>query len=240
MQGGHSANEALEALLAIDSKRDFRQVSMIDQQGRVATHTGNRCFPEAGSHVGDFFCTQANMMLRNTVWDAMADAYKSAKGDLADRLLAALDAAQAEGGDMRGKQTAAMLIVDAEPNPIPLLDLRVDHHPQPLDELRRLLKLHRAYMSEYALPDLIESGKTEHIEAAIQQLRDSGEPYLHYLCAMHLAGRLDRWDDAILMLQNLINEKPVWYEYLKREAKFDNFGHTGLGSRLLTAIKEPK
>ena len=110
IRGGKTAGHALRALLAVDSKRDFRQVSIIDYQGHIATYTGNRCFPEAGSHVGETFCTQANMMAHDTVWDAMAGAYQSPDGDFGDRLLAALDAAQAEGGDMRGKQTAALLI----------------------------------------------------------------------------------------------------------------------------------
>ena len=238
IRGGKTAHEALTALLAIDPNREFRQVSMIDYKGNISTHTGNRCFPEAGSFVGESFCTQANMMAFNTVWGAMADAYRAADGDLADRLLAALDAAEAEGGDMRGKQTAALLVVDSERTPIPLIDLRVDHHPEPLLELRRLLGLHRAYMAEYSVADLVEAGEAE---TAYQMLTQIGawapnEPYLQYLRAMHLAGRLDRWDEAVGILRSLIQVSPVWAEYLRREATVDNFGCPGLGARLLEAL----
>jgi uncharacterized Ntn-hydrolase superfamily protein len=238
IRAGKSAAEALTALLAVDSKREFRQVSIIDHQGNIATHTGKRCFPEAGSFVGDSFCTQANMMARNTVWGAMADAYQAADGDLGERLLAALDAAQAQGGDMRGKQTAAMLVVDGQQTPVPLIDLRVDHNPEPLAELRRLLRLHRAYMAELAVADLVEAGDTG---TAYQMLRQIGEwapdePYLQYLRAMHLAGHLDRWDEALAILSALIQTSPMWQEYLQREARVDNFGCPGLGSRLLSAL----
>jgi uncharacterized Ntn-hydrolase superfamily protein len=228
----------LTALLAVDPQREFRQVSIIDHYGNIATHTGARCFPEAGIFVGESFSTQANMMARNTVWRAMAVAYQSAEGDLAQRLLAALDAAQAEGGDIRGKQTAVLLVVGPERTPIPLVDLRVDHDPDPLGELRRLLRLHRAYMAEYAIPDYAEAGCTETAYHVIKQIGEWApeEPYLQYLCALHLAGHLDRWDEALEMLRALIGASPVWGEYLQREATVDNFGCPGLGSRLLDAL----
>jgi len=238
IRGGKTAHEALAGLLATDTRHDFRQVSMIDHLGNIATHTGERCFPEAGSFVGDFFCTQANMMSRNTVWAAMADAYQVAEGDLAERLLAALDAAQAEGGDIRGQQTAALLVVDSTWTPIPLIDLRVEHDPEPLAQLRRLLRLHRAYMAEYSLSDIVEAGD---VETAYNMLTRIGEwapdePYLQYLRAMHLAGRLDRWDEALTILRPLIQTSPVWGEYLRREASVDNFGCPGLGARLVDLL----
>lgn len=239
IRGGKTADEVLTALLSIDPKREFRQVSIIDYQGNIATHTGDRCFPEAGSFVGDCFCTQANMMARNTIWQAMADAFQIADGDLAARLLAALDAAQAEGGDMRGKQTAALLVVDRERTAIPLVDLRVDHAPHPLKELRRLLRLHRAYMAEYNIPDYIEAGDFETARTMLNRIGEwaPDEPYLQYLRALHLAGHLDQWDQALGILQTLIRESPVWEEYLQREATVDNFGCPGLGTRLLNELK---
>ena len=87
IRDGMTAHEALQALLAADPKRDFRQVSMIDHRGHIATHTGQRCFPHAGSYMGDTFCAQANMMARDTVWGAMASAYETASGDLANHVL---------------------------------------------------------------------------------------------------------------------------------------------------------
>ena len=104
-------HKAIEYGKTAIENREVRQVAMVDTKGRVAVHTGNRCIAEAGYQTGNQFSVQANMMLKNTVWPAMAVAYESAQGDLADRLLAALDAAQAEGGDIRGKQSAANLIV---------------------------------------------------------------------------------------------------------------------------------
>jgi uncharacterized Ntn-hydrolase superfamily protein len=243
IQGGTTASDALTALLAVDAKRDYRQVSMLDKTGQLATHTGKRCFPEAGSHLGADFCTQANMMAQNTVWDAMADAYRSAcedSGDLADRLVAALEAGEAAGGDMRGRQSAALIVVGPEHSSIPRVDLRVDHHPQPVGELRRLLRLHRAYTAERRIAAEVDAGSIN-TDAAYETLGQIAtlapdEPYLTYLSAMHLAGRLDRWEEGVAMLRTLVEEEPIWAEYLRREARVDNFGLPGLGNRLLKAL----
>lgn len=146
---GKSAQEALDSLLATDPQRDVRQVAMVDREGRVAAWTGPKCIAAAGHRTGAGYSVQANLMDRATVWPAMARAYESAGGDLADRLLAALEAAEAEGGDIRGRQSAALLVVRAQSTGRPWedrrVDLRVDDHPAPLAELRRLLDLHRAY-----------------------------------------------------------------------------------------------
>lgn len=149
MKEGKSAQEALDLLLAQDPEKDVRQVAFVDAQGRVAAWTGPKCIAAAGHQTGAGYSVQANLMDKPTVWPAMARAFETAKGDLADRMLAALDAAQAEGGDIRGRQSAALLIVRGKPAGEPwqgrLVDLRVDDNPQPLAELRRLLNLHRAY-----------------------------------------------------------------------------------------------
>lgn len=149
MRAGKSAPDALKALLAADPQADYRQVAMIDAQGRVAAHTGQLCIGEAGHRVGTQYSVQANLMLKNTVWDAMARAFETTRGDLADRLLAALEAAENEGGDIRGRQSAALIIVSGKPTGRPwqdrLFDLRVEDHPQPIAELKRLVRLKRAY-----------------------------------------------------------------------------------------------
>jgi uncharacterized Ntn-hydrolase superfamily protein len=240
IRGGMTAKEALRALLAADPKRDFRQVSMIDHAGTIATHTGQRCFPEAGSFQGDTFCTQANMMARNTVWGAMAAAYEAAQGDLADRILAAMDAAQAEGGDIRGQQTAALLIVDRRRTRIPLVDIRVDHHQQPISELHRMLRIHRAYAAEIAVAERVEAGDLAAARALLDSIGDLApdEPYLQYLRALHLAAWLNREAEAVDILRQLITQQPVWREYLEREAAVDNFGSLGLGRRLLAALDD--
>jgi hypothetical protein len=104
MKEGKSSQEALDLLLSQDSEKDVRQVAMVDGKGRVAAWTGQKCIAAAGHQTGAGYSVQANLMEKPTVWPAMARAFEAAKGDLADRLLAALDAAQAEGGDIRGRR----------------------------------------------------------------------------------------------------------------------------------------
>lgn len=149
MRAGKSAPEALKALLAADANADVRQVAMVDAQGRSAAHTGEHCIQMAGDVVGKGFTTEANLMEKNTVWGAMARAFEDSRGDLTDRLLAALEAAQGEGGDIRGKQSAAILVVAGKSTGRPwvdrLVDLRVDDSNDPINELKRLVKLNRAY-----------------------------------------------------------------------------------------------
>ncbi|MBZ5647503.1 MAG: DUF1028 domain-containing protein [Acidobacteriia bacterium] len=170
MRAGKSAPEALTGLLAGDEGRQVRQVAMIDTQGKVAVWTGCKDIQAAGDHAGNQieggalfgdsgcksqvhlgtgYSTEANLMSNDKVWPAMAKAYESTKGDLADRMLAALDAAQAVGGDIRGRQSAALVIVKAKPSGKPwedrIFDLRVDDAVEPLKELRKLVVLQRAY-----------------------------------------------------------------------------------------------
>ena len=239
MHDGKTAAEALNGLLSIDRKREYRQVSMIDHQGTLATHTGRHCFPEAGSCAGENYCAQANMVEKSAVWKAMAKAYEMTEGRLEDRLLAALDAAQGEGGDLRGQQTAALLVVDEDRKPVPLIDLRVDHSRTPLKELHRLLHLHRAYEAARKINDCIETGDHESAYNLLRQVSDSAktEPYLQYLCAMYLAGYLNRWEEAVQAMKSLVQASPVWKEYLRRERESDNFGCPGLGARLLRALE---
>ncbi len=149
MRAGKTAKQALASVLAGDPGKDVRQVAMIDAKGNVAAHTGGRCIQGAGHIVGNQYSVQANLMLNDKIWPAMSKAYEIAKGDLADRMLAALDAAQSVGGDIRGKQSAAILIVKATSTGQPwadrVMDLRVEDNEEPLKELRRLVQIHRAY-----------------------------------------------------------------------------------------------
>jgi len=150
MRSGRSAPEALASLLESDSQRALRQVGMVDARGNVAAHTGDRCIAEAGHATGAQVSVQANLMERSTVWGAMLGAYALASREsFPHRLLTALDAAEHEGGDLRGRQSAAMVVVSATRSDEPwrerLVDLRVDDHPDPLRELRRLLDLHVAF-----------------------------------------------------------------------------------------------
>ena len=149
MRSGRSAGEALAGLLRADKSEAVRQVAMIDARGRPAAHTGKSCIPQAGNFVGDGFSCQANMMLNDTVWNAMARAFQGTPGELVDRLMAALEAAEAEGGDIRGRQSAAIIVVKGKSSGVwwkdRLYDLRVEDHAGPLAELKRLIRLNKAY-----------------------------------------------------------------------------------------------
>jgi uncharacterized Ntn-hydrolase superfamily protein len=173
MRVGRSAPEALKALVSTDADQAVRQVAMVDAQGRVAAHTGSRCIQAAGHHVGSHYSVQANLMESATVWEAMAQAYESAQGDLAERLLAALEAAEGEGGDLRGRQSAAILVVSSENTGKPwvdrLFDLRVEDHPDPVAELRRLVQLQRAYIKLNEGDELWTKGKVEEAMEAYRQ-----------------------------------------------------------------------
>ena len=178
MRGGLPAPEALKRLADADAQREVRQVAMIDGQGRVAALTGKRDIQAAGHHVGAQYSVQANMMENARVWPAMADAFEGTRGDLAGRMLAALEAAQKAGGDIRGKQSAAILIVKAKSTGRPwagadrVFDLRVDDHPEPIAEIKRLVRLQRAYAHANRGDELVSEKK---IEEALKEYTAAGE-----------------------------------------------------------------
>jgi uncharacterized Ntn-hydrolase superfamily protein len=147
LRAGEPAADALAALLAADPGEAIRQVGIVDASGRAAGHTGARCVAAAGHVTADGVSVQANMMERASVWPAMLAAYQATDGDLVDRMLAALRAAEAEGGDMRGRQSAVLVVsgTPADPGWKRDVDIRVDDHPAPLDELERLVRLQRGY-----------------------------------------------------------------------------------------------
>src|SRR5215212_4404036 len=172
MRSGRSAPDALSELVGRDPDQDLRQVAMVDAFGSSAAHTGERCVAAAGHLVGDGYSVQANIMVDSGVWPAMARAYQTASGDLAERLVATLEAAQAAGGDLRGQQSAALLVVAGEPPERPgegkRFDLRVEDHPTPLAELRRLLQLARAYRYVEEADAAMGQGRFEVAAAAYQ------------------------------------------------------------------------
>ena len=159
---GTGAEQALGELLAADPLAAVRQVAVIDARGGLATHTGADCIPEAGHVAGEHWSCQANMMERTTVPAAMSEAFAAASGPLADRLVAALLAAENEGGDVRGRQSAALKVAPAEGEPWrTTVDLRVDDHTAPLDELQRLLRLQRAYELAGSADELMAAGRAQ-------------------------------------------------------------------------------
>ncbi len=199
MRGGTSAPEALKQLLAKDEGREVRQVAMIDAKGRVDAWTGKNDIQAAGHIVGQNFSAQANLMLNNRVWPAMARAFETTKGDLADRMLAALDAAQAAGGDIRGRQSAAIIVVTGKPTGLAwkdrTFDLRVDDSPQPLVELRRLVKLQRAYnhmnAGDLAVEKKDNEGALREYGAAEKLVPTSAEMIYWHAVALVNMGRVD-------------------------------------------------
>ena len=221
MRRGRSAPEALETLVRADEGREVRQVAFVDAAGQVGAHTGADCIREFGHLTGDGFSVQANMMERDTVWSAMADAYRDADGDLPDRLLAALTAAQAERGDIRGMQSAAMLIVESEPTGTEwgdrVIDLRVEDHATPVDELARLLRLWRAYgraehAEELELEDDLDGALLERL-AALEIEPDHPEIAFWAAIALARAGRLDEARRTVAIAHGA---HQGWAELLRR------------------------
>jgi uncharacterized Ntn-hydrolase superfamily protein len=221
IRSGRSAAGALGELIDQDPGEATRQVAIIDNAGRVAVHTGRACIAEAGHQVGDQVSAQANMMRRDTVWRAMVDAYAATQGDLATRLLAALDAAEAEGGDIRGRQSAALLVVGGRRSERPweqrLVDLRVEDHPDPLPELRRLLELRRAYDRLNEAEELILSGNVqgalEQYELANAAAPDNLEFIFWRGVTLAAAGRIA---EARQMLDRTYAAHDGWAELLRR------------------------
>jgi uncharacterized Ntn-hydrolase superfamily protein len=221
MRRGRSAPEALATLVHADDDRAVRQVAFVDAGGHVGVHTGDGCIREAGHIVGDGFSVQANMMERDTVWGAMDAAFRAAEGDLPDRMLAALVAAQGEGGDIRGTQSAAILVVEAEPTGTEwgdrILELRVEDHARPVDELARLLRLWRAYghaerAEELELAQDLDGAMRERITALEIQ---PDHPELAFWAAIAMAGA-GRFDDAARTATIAHAMAPGWAELLRR------------------------
>jgi uncharacterized Ntn-hydrolase superfamily protein len=160
LRSGQAPREALDELLADDEQPSVRQVAVVDSSGAVAAHTGERCIPYAGHLEGEGFSAQANMMAGPEVWPAMAEAFTTTNGPLPRRLLAALDAGESAGGDVRGRQSAALLVVPAEGEPWRrTVELRVEDNTDPLGELRRLLDLSDAYALADRADTLMAEGR---------------------------------------------------------------------------------
>ena len=224
MRAGRSAPDALTGLLAADEGRDVRQVAMIDATGRVAAHTGARCIPAAGDHVGEGYSVQANLMEKDTVWPAMAKAYEASRGDLAERLLAALEGAESQGGDIRGRQSAAILVVKGVSSGRPwqdrLFDLRVEDHPSPVVELRRLVTLQRAYnlmnAGDLAVEKKDDAGALKAYSSAEALVPDNAEMAYWHAVALVNMGRVD---EALPVFAKAFRLHPKWRDLTPRLPK---------------------
>jgi uncharacterized Ntn-hydrolase superfamily protein len=197
---------------------------MIDSQGRVASHTGKMNIPAAGNYVGKNFAVQANLMSNDKVWPAMAKAFESTRGDLATRMLAALDAAQAVGGDIRGRQSAAIIVVSGKPTGRSwtdrIFDLRVDDSPQPLVELRRLVTLQRAYnhmnAGDLAVEKKDNEGALREYGAAEKLVPDNAEMIYWHAVALVTMGRVD---ESLPLFRRVFAIDRNWIELTPRLAK---------------------
>ena len=224
MRAGRSAPDALKGLLSGDEERDVRQVAMIDAQGRVAAHTGEKNIPFAGHIVGKDYSVQANLMSSDKIWPAMSRAFEASKGDLAERMLAALDAAQQAGGDIRGRQSAALIVVTGKPTGKAwadrVFDSRVDDSPEPLKELRRLVTLQRAYNHMNAGDLAVEQKDNDRAlaeyAAASTIAPDNDEMiYWHAIALVNMS----RVDDAIPLFRRVFAMNNSWVTLTPRLAK---------------------
>jgi uncharacterized Ntn-hydrolase superfamily protein len=221
MRLGKSAPETLRALLAGDEAREVRQVAMVDAAGRVAAHTGANNIAMAGHVTGEEFSVQANMMLKDTVWPAMARAFRASTGDLADRMMAALEAAEAAGGDIRGRQSAALIVVGPRSTGKPWIDRvfdhRVDDHPEPLRELRRLLVLGRAYRhmneGDLAVEKNDNSRALQEYAAAAKLAPGNAEMVYWHAVALVNMGRVE---ESLPLFRQVFAMDPNWRELTRR------------------------
>ncbi|TKJ20246.1 MAG: Zn-dependent protease [Promethearchaeota archaeon Loki_b32] len=216
LKQGKSPQEAIAILLSDDEGRDVRQVAILDAQGRVATHTGSKCIKQAGHIVGESFSVQANMMLSDKVWPVMAEAFeKNNNMLLPERIIKSLEAAESVGGDIRGKQSAALLVVAGEPTEEkwedPIIDLRVEDHKEPLKELNRILTVYRAYEHMNKGDLAIEKGDMdnalEEYDAAQKMFPENLE--MTYWVAVSLANQ-KKIKDALVLFENVFKKDENW------------------------------
>jgi len=221
LEKGESPGVVLNSLVAADPGADERQVAMIDGTGEAAVHTGKRCIAFAGHRTTRGASAQGAMLANDAGWDAMIDAFDSARGDLAERLLLALEAAEDHGGDVRGRRSAALVVVRSTPSSTPWLDrpidLRVDDHPEPLRELRRLLSLRRLYDQANQAFNLAVGGNmsaalSEFANLERERPDDADVAFRHGLL-LALAGRLD---ESRRRLEQCYRQGPGWREALLR------------------------
>lgn len=221
MKQGKTAKEALEELLAKDSLASVRQVAMVDAEGNAVAHTGSNCISFAGQRTGRNFSCQGNLLASPSVWEEMAKAFEKTTGPLAERILATLDAGQAAGGDARGRQSAALVVVkkvsESEPWKNRIVDLRVEDSDYPLKELRRVYNLHRAYEwankgdEHFALKDYDSALKA--YDAALGIVPENDE-LMFWRGSMEMM--IGKKDEAVIDVQRAVNLNPRWRILLER------------------------
>jgi len=226
LQAGYTAEQALKALTSGDPRAEVRQCAIVDAAGNVAAHTGSKCIPAAGHTLGDGFSCQANLMEKDTVWEAMADAFSTTDAPLPERMMAALEAAEAEGGDLRGKQSAAMVVVAGVGTGRPwndrIIDLRVEDAAEPLPELRRLLRIKRAYITAGDADHLEENGDLAGAIAQLHQALSIAPEMieLRFMTGVTMATAGDV-DGGCVLIAEAIRKNGRWRDMLHRLVTVD-------------------
>ncbi len=244
LKAGVPAHKVVEALVASDDNAQVRQVAVVDAAGRVGAWTGPGCIPEAGHHIGEGYSVQANMMTASTVVPAMADAYERAQGDLAQRMLAALEAAQAEGGDIRGMQSAALKVVDGTLNPTwpYIYDLRVDEHEEPVRELARLVRLRHAQLVEQQGYEALEQGDRERALSLWAMARAEAPeleelPFWQAITLADDAGDAQAGADLLLPVLRNDPRREHWLDLIARLQQCGLIKRSGAGDELLSLLR---
>jgi uncharacterized Ntn-hydrolase superfamily protein len=228
LKEGKDAQTALMLLTDKDEQSEIRQAAIVDVQGNIATHTGEKCIAAAGHYTGEHFSVQANMMLNDKVWPAMAKTFESTGGSLSQRMLAALQAGQDAGGDVRGMQSAAILIVGGEKVDAPWqgikMDLRVEDHPTPVAELKRLVILHEAYDLMNTADEKIANNDYANAKELYFQAKqlapDNLEINFWHAVALAEIGQLE---DAFPLFKQVFAKDPNWAVLLERLPEVDLF-----------------
>ena len=214
LAAGKSPADALAQLVEADERRDFRQVAFLDAEGRTAAHTGAACVPDCGHVGGEGVSAQGNMLASPAVWHAAADTFAATSGTLAERLLAALDAAEEAGGDFRGREASALLVVSGDRAEQPwerVFDLRVENHAEPLQELRRLHRIAETYRRRRNFDD------STSLPEEVDRARDAGLPEDQVaVTAALVAGAHRDLDEAAARLRPIADADPRWFESFER------------------------
>jgi uncharacterized Ntn-hydrolase superfamily protein len=221
LKKGMAAQAALDELIAADDGRDVRQLAIVDSNGTTAVWTGSKCIPEAGHCRGKHFAVQANLMLNDKVWPAMKEAYERATGRLEERMITALEAAQSAGGDIRGKQSAALLVVNRKATGKPWIDrktdIRIDDHPEPIKELRRIYNVKCAYdhmnAGDAAMEEKDMVRALEEYAAAFSLYPEN--PEVRFWTAVTLVNA-DKLNEALPLFREVFALHPAWKEVVQR------------------------
>lgn len=221
LKKGLTAQEVVDELIKNDEGREVRQLAVVDAKGNAAAYTGKKCLADAGQIVGKHHSVQANMMTNNKIWAAMHKAYKNSEGALVDRLMLVLEAAENAGGDVRGKQSAAILVVNAKATGKPWVDrkvdLRIEDHPKPIEEMKRLIRVHKAYA--YMNQGDVDL-EQENFEAALENYSKAQQLYsenveMSFWTAVTLTGN-GKLEEALPYFKTAFDKGENWRVLLDR------------------------